>query len=336
MSEKYPIPRAVFWKGSDCPNQYDGSLGAVKELAKLYADKLSAWAQGQARPEAAALYAYTHSAMAEACCIAKMSREKIYPSTALFVHAQTRLSEYLDRAEILRKESAVLDRWPKSPWAAISTKSGNSAVQVGLSFAQGILSATRIAPTIKPGCFISNFPPDLRVADPDPDPKITAWRDETMKELREHTFPPLPAWKIRVEEQQMGSWLDDEYKGYLLAMDKAGGKMLTAEEAARKRGVNITTVTRRARRGKIPNAELIDGEWKISESSLSAIPKGKVKRKPDKPAKVVKPAVKLPAAVVWECANCQNEVTSDTKPITCKCGRPVFTRKTRPPILDHQ
>lgn len=51
------------------------------------------------------------------------------------------------------------------------------------------------------------------------------------------------------------------------------------------------------------------------------------KRRPDE-----KQRAKLPRSVTWECLNCSHEQQAASKPVTCKCGRPGYTRKvSRPP-----
>jgi hypothetical protein len=129
------------------------------------------------------------------------------------------LNECVERADKVVKETDLLENWPTTPGTTFLWMGGDSAVEAALEFSRAVLSAT-LWTRVQTVGVLGHNPPDLRIAEPHPDPKITAWRDATVKELQDHTLPPAPAWpmwEILRDVRKMGSLLRDEYSRALKA-----------------------------------------------------------------------------------------------------------------------
>ena len=194
------------------PNRGRGNLASRIEAAGIRADEIGQRAGDKPSQDAAKLFALTCEAFVAACAIAKMSRKPEVLSASQFVTEQTVLEQCVERAEAIAKGSKAIAQWPTSPGTTFSWKADDSALEVALSFARAILSATLYARSMTVGMLGHNVP-DLRVDDPDPNQKVRDWRDATIKELVDHTLQPLPAWpmwEIMRDEQRLGSLLRDE------------------------------------------------------------------------------------------------------------------------------
>jgi hypothetical protein len=202
----------VILRSADRPNWGKGTYAAALEFARVSADEILASAR--ASGDVAVLYHCACAALGAACDIAIMSRSPAGGSPSQFVYDQTRLAEWFGRADALARTTTPLADWPTTPGVTFSWKAGDSAMDVALEFAGAVLSATLYARSRALGA-VGRKPPDLRVADPAPDPKVVGWRDMTVAELQEHTLPSLPAWpvwEIRRDVGRLGSLLRDEFR----------------------------------------------------------------------------------------------------------------------------
>jgi hypothetical protein len=197
---------------------------AMKQ-ARADADELRLKARLKPQPELGELYVHICAAFEPACEIAKMSRKSDYLLPWQFVYAQTKLEEHLGRVEALVLASDVLTRWPATPGTTFSWKAGDSALEVALLFSRAVHMATVVARTQSVG-MLGRKPPELRISEPDPDPKVVAWHAATVKELQDHTLQPLPAWpvwEITRDMGKMGSLLADEYERTIASMPASRG-----------------------------------------------------------------------------------------------------------------
>lgn len=200
--------------GSNRPRQATGGDYATAiQAARAFADDLLAKTRKQQRPDAAAIVLYTVNAWHNACAIASMSRQPDSLPLRQFVEAQTRLEECFKRADKLATPDA-LAKLPTTPGATFGMKAADSALVTALLFARGIVAATGYARSRTVGN-VGHYPPELRIDGDAPDPKLIAWRDAAIVELREHTLPALPAWplyEIHRDAQRLESWLRDEHR----------------------------------------------------------------------------------------------------------------------------
>jgi hypothetical protein len=145
-------------------------------------------------------------------------------STVEFVGHYVRLVEYNRR--IAELETIELWRaWPRSPGTTFSWKAGDSALHVGLIFARMILTATEHARLQALG---GHDLDPLPVA-PEPDDRISAWRDATIKELRENTLPPLPAWPMWEIHRDYDALLCKVAAEWEQAMGEVSGNAIAAD-----------------------------------------------------------------------------------------------------------
>lgn len=204
----------VLLRSSTRPHRGKGNYAAALEQARADADDILAKARLDPHPQFATLRLYTFAVFNAAVIIARMSRLPTFLTSGQFVGVQTRLEECLGRLDKILKIPNLLDTWPTSPGTTFSWKAGDSALSVAVAFARGVAAATWYGRNQAVGV-LGHEPPELRVADPDPDQKVTAWRDATVQELRERTLPALPAWpmwEIVRDAGKLASLLRDEYR----------------------------------------------------------------------------------------------------------------------------
>ncbi len=189
-----------------------GSFQAQGWLAAEEAETLEVEARKSAMPDLALLYGHTTNALAQAVGLAAQSRATPPADTITFVGHCTRLVEHFKRVEKLAARPELWELWPRAPGTTFSWKGGDSALGVAYQFARMIHGAVEYGRLEALGVPSKSLDP-LPVC-PEPDERFAAWRDATIREMQEHTLPPLPAWpiwEIHRDRQALYSKLEDEW-----------------------------------------------------------------------------------------------------------------------------
>ena len=171
-----------------------GSCEAQRWLAAEEADRVSA----SADDDLARLFHYAACALEQSVNLAKISRSKMRPPTDQFVAAQTRLAEYVQRIDGMPNLAALIAQTPADAGITFAWKAGASALDVAIQFASMVNSAVLVAReeiAVNGATSLDALP-----LHPTPDPNLDAWRDRTIRELREVTLPtdsmPWPMGEI--------------------------------------------------------------------------------------------------------------------------------------------
>lgn len=171
--------------------------------------------KGAPDPEAVRLCELVCAAADSALTIALATRFDGAMSPSQFANGALHLTAYVDAAARLSGSDAWT-RWPDTPEQTLAQFAEDSALLALFRFARTVEAAVVVA--LGTSRTHGEYPPriaNLVISEPHVDPKIEAWRDRALDEIRARTLPSpteWSGWKMRRDVQCVAGVARDELK----------------------------------------------------------------------------------------------------------------------------
>ncbi len=198
------------------------TLGASWTRAREDALELIDRHKGAPDPEAVRLCELVFAAADSALTIALATRFDDAMSPSQFANGALHLTAYVDAAARLDGSDAWT-RWPDTLEQTLAQFAEDSALLALFRFARAVETAVVVA--LGTSRTHGEYPPriaNLVVSEPHVGPKIEAWRDRALDEIRAHTLPSpteWSGWKMRRDVQRVAGVARDELKRVVERVD---------------------------------------------------------------------------------------------------------------------